>query len=125
MGGFAIKSAIDFKSAFVGVRKTVNAIETGFRKLEEGIRKMSTETPASAVEIAGVHPVMIDLGERTNMSATEAAKQLARLANITGMSQNGFDRLGSAIVDLGNNMETIESEIVSMGMRITAAGIPV
>lgn len=139
MGTIATKAAIDFESAFAGVRKTVDASEEEFAKLEKGIRDMSKEIPASAVAIAGVAEAagqlgietdnilsfsrtMIDLGEATNLSADEAATALARLANITGMSQKDFDRLGSVIVDLGNNLATTEAEIVAMGMRLAGAG---
>lgn len=133
------KLAIDFESAFAGVRKTTDATEAEFAVLEKGIRDMSKEIPASATAIAGVAEaagqlgielpnmldftrVMVDLGESTNMSAEEAATALARLANITGMSQTDFDRLGSTIVDLGNNLATTEGEIVAMGLRLAGAG---
>lgn len=138
-GGVAAKSAIDFESAFAGVRKTVDATEQEFAALSKGIRDMAREIPASAVEIAGVAEAagqlgiqnehilsftrtMIDLGESTNMSAEEAATALARLANITQMSQDQFDRLGSTIVALGNNLATTEKEIVEMGLRLAGAG---
>ncbi len=138
-GVFSAKSAIDFESAFAGVRKTVDATEAQFAALEEGIRGMSREIPAAATEIAGVAEAagqlgietdsilgftrtMIDLGEATNLSATEAASALARLANITQMPQDQFDRLGSTIVALGNNLATTEAEIVEMGMRLAGAG---
>lgn len=142
LGTLAGKAAIDFESAFAGVRKTVNASEAEFAMLEEGIRSMAKELPASAAEIAGVAEaagqlgiktenilgftrVMIDLGESTNMSAEEAATALARLANITGMPQTEFDKLGSVIVDLGNNFATTEKEIVDMGLRLAGAGAQV
>ncbi|MDO4391495.1 MAG: phage tail tape measure protein [Clostridium sp.] len=54
VGTYSAKAATDFESAFAGVRKTVDATEEEFAKLEEGIRKMSTEMPASASEIAAV-----------------------------------------------------------------------
>ena len=65
---------------------------------------------------------MIDMGESTNMSADTAATSLARFANITQMSQDKFSNLGSAIVDLGNNLATTESEITEMGLRLAGAG---
>lgn len=139
VGGAAIKAAIDFESAFAGVRKTVEATEAEFAALRKGILDMSSALPASANEIAGVAEAagqlgistenilgftrtMVDLGETTNLSAAEAAKALARLANITGLPQDEFDRLGSSIVDLGNNFATTEQEIVQMALRLAGAG---
>ena len=142
LGTAAGKAAIDFESAFAGVRKTVDASESDLKKLETGIRDMAKEIPAAATEIAGVAEAagqlgievpnilsftrtMIDLGEATNLSAEEAATSLARLANITQMPQDQFDRLGSTIVALGNNLATTEAEIVEMGLRLAGAGAQV
>lgn len=139
LGAAAGKTAIEFESAFAGVRKTVDATDIEFDKLEKGIRDMSREIPASATAIAGVAEaagqlgietdnilgftrVMIDLGEATNLTADEAATSFARFANIVGMSQKDFDKLGSVVVDLGNNLATTEAEIVSMAMRLAGAG---
>ena len=142
IGGAAATAAIGFESAFAGVRKTVDATEEEFAALERGIREMSKQLPASATEIAGVAEaagqlgiktenildftrVMIDLGEATNLSGVEAATTLARLANITQMSQTDFDRLGSTIVALGNNLATTEAEIAEMALRLAGAGAQV
>ena len=138
-GGAAIKTGIDFESAFAGVKKTVDAPKEVIDKLRESIINMSKEMPQSASELAGIAEAagqlgietqniegftktMAQLGDATNMASTDAADSLARFANITGMSQTNFDRLGSVIVDLGNNMATTESEITAMGMRLAGAG---
>jgi len=139
LGVGAFKASVDFESAFAGVRKTVDTSEEGFKKLEQGIRDMAKELPASASDIAAVAEsagqlgiaedkilsfsrTIIDLGESTNMTREQAATEFARFANIVGMSQDNFDRLGSSIVGLGNTMATTESEIMSMGMRLAGQG---
>ena len=139
LGTVATKAAVDFESAFAGVRKTVDATEEEFAQLEQGIRDMSKRMPAAATDIAAVAEaagqlgietdnilkfteVMIGLGEATNLTAEEGATQFARFANIVGMSQQDFDRLGSAVVALGNNFATTEAEIVEMGLRLAGQG---
>lgn len=137
--GLAAKAAIDYESAFAGVRKTVNATEEEFEALSDGIRAMSKELPASAVEIAGVAEVagqlgvaqedilaftrtMVDLGETTVLSAEQAALSLARFQNIMGTAPEDIGRVGSAIVALGNNLATQEDQIVEYASRISGAG---
>ena len=137
--GLAIKGAIDFESSFAGVRKTVDATEEEFARLEEGFRSMAKQTPINVNEInrigeaagqlgieveniEGFTKVMADLGVATNLASDEAATSLARLANITQLPQTEFDRLGSTVVALGNNLATTESEIVDFGLRIAGAG---
>lgn len=137
--GFAIKAGIDFESAFTGVKKTVDATDEQLQQLKSSIREMSTEMPQTASEIAevaeaagqlgisvdnieGFTKTMVQLGDATNLTSEEAATSLARLANITGMPQENFDRLGSSIVALGNNLATTESEITEMSLRLAGAG---
>ena len=132
-------AAIDFESAFAGVRKTVDATEEVFAELSTGIREMSKVMPQSASAIAGVaeaagqlgiktenildfSKTMVMLGDATNLSSEQAATALARFANITQMPQTEFDKLGSTIVALGNNLATTESEITNMGLRLAGAG---
>ena len=135
----AIKASIDFESSFTGVRKTVNATEPELQALSDSFRALALELPTNVNElnkigeaagqlgiqtpnIIGFAETMAALGETTNLSADAAATSLARLANITGLQQDEFENLGSAIVGLGNNFATTESEIVDFGLRIAGAG---
>lgn len=138
-GAYATTTGIEFESAFAGVKKTVDATDTQIKNLRTSLIEMSKEMPQSASALSEISEaagqlgietnniesftkVMAQLGDATNLSATDAADSLARFANITGMSQTEFDRLGSTIVALGNNLATTESEIVAMGMRLAGAG---
>lgn len=129
-----------YESAFAGVRKTTEATEMEYEELRQAIIEMSQEIPASSAdEIAAVveaagqlgiqkenlldfSRVMIDLGESTNMTATEGASALAKFANITNMSAENYSNLGSVIVALGNNFATTEADIVEMATRLAASG---
>ena len=142
--GFAAcaQASMDFESAMTGVAKTTDLTDEELAAMSAAVQRMSTEIPATTDEIAGIAEaagqlgihkeslldfteIMAMLGTATNMTADEAATSLSRLANITGMSQGDFDRLGATIVDLGNNLATTEKEIVDMSLRIAGAGAQV
>ncbi|HAP6128233.1 TPA: phage tail tape measure protein [Enterococcus faecium] len=146
-GATAVTSAaISWESAFAGVKKTNDEVVDSngnvvysYSDLEKGLRDLATKLPASHQEIANVAEAagqlgiktenvvsftktMVDMSESTNMSAETAATSLARLANITKLPQDKFSNLGAAIVDLGNNFATTESEITEMALRLAGAG---
>lgn len=142
----SVKAASEFDSAFTGVKKTVDEAKDAngkttisYKDLEGSIRQMAKTIPATTTEISHVAEsagqlgiktesvmsftrTMIDMGQATNMSSEDASVALAKLANITGMPQKNFDRLGSSIVNLGNNMATTESDIVNMSLRLAGTG---
>ena len=138
--GMVTKAAVDYESAFAGVKKTVDETATvSYKNLSDGIRQMAKELPASAVEIANVAEVagqlgikaediltfsrtMIDMGESTNLSAEEAATAIAKIANILGLTSDEYGRFGASVVDLGNNFATTERDIVEMTNRLAAGG---
>lgn len=139
LGATAIKSSIEFESAFTGVRKTVDASEAEFSRLEDTVKRMSTEIATDTTEIANVMAtagqlgirndaledftrVMIDLGNSTDIVSEEAGSTLAKFANIMDMDQSLFQNLGSTLVDLGNNFATTESAIMEMALRLAGAG---
>ena len=141
--GIALKAAIDYESAFAGVKKTVDGTPQQFEKLSASIRNMAKEMPASATEIAavaeaagqlgvpigsieGFTKTMINLGVSTNLSAEEAATSISKIGNIMQVSGDDLDswsaKFGAAVVGLGNNFATTESDIVQMSNRLAASG---
>ncbi|MDT2844656.1 phage tail tape measure protein [Vagococcus lutrae] len=137
--GFAVKAAADYEDAFAGVRKTVEGTEKQFKRLSDEFRSISKEIPVSASELANLGEVagqlgietdnidefvrvIADLGVATNLAGEEGASQLAKFANVMNMSQKDFDRLGSALVDLGNHYATTEADIMAMASRLAGAG---
>lgn len=149
-------SAVTFESAFAGVMKTTDEVYDAngrcvysYQQLEEGIRNMAKEIPASTTEISAVAEaagqlgiktedvlgftrVMIDMGQSTNLASEEAATAIAKFSNITGLAadesmsaKEKYSRLGSVIVALGNNYATTEADIVNMAQNLASAGTQV
>lgn len=147
VGGYAVKTAIEWEDAFAGVRKTVEGTDEELRDLERGLRDLATsaDSPVSALENAhfelasiaeaagqlGVkteHIVMFTeqmalLGVATNMTGEEASFMVAQLANVTGMDlETELQGFTAAIVWLGNNTATTEKDILALSQRIAGAG---
>lgn len=149
-------AAIQFESAFAGVKKTSDEVFDAngkcvysYQQLEDGIRSMTKEIPASTTEISqvaeaagqlgiktqdvlGFTRVMIDMGNSTNLSAEDAATSIAKFANITGLAADTsmtadekYKKMGSTIVDLGNNYATTEADIMNMATNLASAGTQV
>lgn len=139
VGYQSIDAAMRFESSFTGVRKTVDATDAQFQDLSDSIREMALEKPIDvndinyAAELGGqlgiavenleqFASVIADLDVSTNLDLEDASLKIAQFSNIAGIGETNFDRLGSVIVDLGNNSATTESKIMNMAMRIVGSG---
>jgi TP901 family phage tail tape measure protein len=141
----SIATGTEFETAFTGVLKTVQATEEEYVSLRQNIRDMTKVIPAQVSEISGVMETagqlgiakesltdftetMINMGVSTNLVADEAATSLAQFANIVSMEDydiqgiSNYERLGSTVVDLGNNFATTEADIVAMSTRLASTG---
>ena len=146
-GGVAsAKFAIDFENNFANVKKTVDGTPEQLAKIKQGIIDLSTtgidgrgaipQTTTELNELAAVGgqlgisqeniidftEVMAQMGSATNLVGEEGAATLARFQNVMGVGQNEIRNIGSAIVDLGNNSATTESEIAEMALRMGKYG---
>lgn len=137
--GASAKAAMDWESAWAGVTKTVDGSPEQMRELEGGLRGLAKTLPSTHKEIAGVAEAagqlgvkrqdilaftktMIDLGETTNLTAEEAATDIAQIANVMGTTGDEIDNFGAALVALGNAGASTEKDILSMAQRIAGAG---
>jgi len=134
------KSAIEFEDTFAGVRKTVDLSEKGFKDLSDRFRQISRTTPIAIKELNSIGEIagqlgvsgvddlekftktIADIAVSTNLTSEVAATSFARISNIMKEPIENVDRMGSAIVDLGNNFATTETEIVTFANRIAGAG---
>jgi len=136
------KAAVDWESAWAGVKKTVDGTDAQMAQLEGSLRGLAKTLPATHEDIAAVAEAagqlgvkredvaaftktMIDLGESTNLSADEAATSIAQISNVMGTMDRegtkGIERFGSALVDLGNKGASTEKDILAMSSRIAGA----
>ncbi|MDJ0321825.1 phage tail tape measure protein [Pseudarthrobacter sp. PS3-L1] len=137
--GAATKAAMDWETAWTGVTKTVDGSPEQMAELESGLRDMAKTLPlshdgiAAVAEAAGQLGVkredvlkftktMIDLGETTNLTADEAATDIAQIANVMGTTGDEIDNFGATLVALGNDGASTEKDILSMAQRIAGAG---
>lgn len=135
----SVRAAIDWESAWAGVTKTVDGSVSEMAALQDELRGLATNLPASHREIAAVAEAagqlgverenvtaftktMVDLGETTNLTADQAATSLAQLMNVMRTAPEDIERLGATLVALGNDGASTESEILEMAQRIAGAG---
>ena len=114
--GGAVKATVDWEDAQANVAKTTNASKSEMEGLSKSIRGMAKEMPESQSEIANTMAMAAQLGVKnlkgftkvatqmsvaTDMTAEEAATNMARFANATGKPDSDFRKLGSTVVQLG------------------------
>lgn len=136
----AMKAYTTFEDGLVGVAKTTNFTKNEMDKFEDSIVNMSHKVPIPTKRLLklsemagqlGVHGVddllkfvetMGRLEVSTNIAGEAGVKAVARLLNVMqgdGPSLlNQVDRFGAAVVELGNNFATSESELVHLATRM-------
>lgn len=141
-GAATVAAAVDIDSSLTSVKKTVDGTEEQYRQLKDATIEFSETNAVSASQILDIQALGAQLGFAideldefsevvsgldiaTNMDADTAATEMAQFANITKMSHDEVSNYGSAVVGLGNNFATTESDISAMAMRLAAAGTQV
>lgn len=136
-----VDTAIEFESSFADVRKVLGDVsDEELADLEQGIRDLALVRPQTASDIAEISAMaaqlgvrgtdnilnftdtMVKLSDATNLTGEEAASEFAQFMNIMNTSQSDVDKLGSTVVNLGNNFATTEKDIIEMSLKLGAAG---
>lgn len=140
--GLALREGIKFESSFADVKKTVAGTAVELDRIKASLREMSAgknpipidinelnKIAASAgelgirtPEVAQFTKTMAMLGTTTNLTSDQAATSLARIDNILATGQQSFDRYGAALVALGADGASTESEITEMSQRLAGTG---
>lgn len=139
MGG-AVRATVEWEDALSNVAKTTNASQKEMNGYSDSIRQMAKQMPESQSEIANTMALAAQLGIEggeeltkftkiatqmgvaTDMSAEQASEAMAKFANATGKPDSDFRRLGSTVVNLGNNMAAQESNIMEFAKRLAGTG---
>lgn len=140
---YAGKQVIDYEQAWIGVTKTVDGTPSQLNTLNESLKELARTTNSSYTdiahyaelagqmgvgveEVAGFTKTITELADTTNIEGAQAAEVLAQFANIMRdkdeRTVDYYSRLGSTIVDLGNNFATTENDIMEMSSRLATAG---
>lgn len=134
----AARAAIDFESAFAGVRKTVQGTPQQLNEISAGLRNMALEIPVSVIELARIAEqagalgvarkdileftrVVALLAVTTDLTSETAASALGHLQNVLKLGRADLDNFGAALVALGNKGASTESEIIAIAERAGAA----
>lgn len=135
-----VESANDIDSAYRDMRKTVNGTERDFEALRDAAIDFSTTHVTSAEQILSIQAIGGELGVATedlqtfaetvsnievatDLGAEDAATALGQLDNIlTDLSGATMPNFSDALVRLGNNGASTESQIVDIASRIGSMG---
>jgi len=126
----------DFEASMRGVSKTTGLARDETLDLANELQDLSEVIPVGTDELLGLAEAagqlgvkgsdnlsnfaetLAKLGRSSDIAGEDAARQLARLLNVTNESIDGVDELASVIVALGNNFAATESEIVRVASEV-------
>ena len=139
LGTATVRASTEIDTALTNVRKTVDGTEEDYERLREAAVAASETQPVDAATLLNIEALGAQLGfdidelsefarvasgldVATNMNWEQAATEMAQFANVMKMDHDDIGRYASAIVALGNNFATTESDVSAMAQRIAGAG---
>ena len=138
IGMYAITAADQIDSAYRNMRKTVEGTDAQFEQLKRDAIEFSETHFTSADQILEIEAiggqlgiaaenlgtfaeVVSELDIATNLQTEQAAQQLGQLNGIMGdLTEDKFPNFADALVRLGNNSPTLESNIMDVTLRLAS-----
>lgn len=135
---WATRTAIEFESSLAWVNKTVELTSQELRGMDNELKRLSTQIPATYQELAKIAELwgqlwvpaeqisqftetMAQLRATTNLTSDDAIINFAKFNNVVWVTWDEISKVGSVLVELGNNSATTESQILTFGRRIAAS----
>ncbi len=136
---YSSKQALAFETSFRGIRKTVNATEEEYAKLESANRSLARslgenvntineigqaagQLGIAIGDLAQFEKIVIELASASDITARAASFSFGGLIAVLGLTIDELDSLTDQVVGLGNTFAATESEIVGLLNRIAGAG---
>ena len=143
-GRAVINSSDEVDKSYRNLRKTFNAEEEDYQKLYDAAMKYSQSHVTSADSMLEMESIAAQLGVgieggadaiqkfaevaanldvATDIDSDTIALQMGQISNVMrDLSTDNIDKFGDALVRLGNNMPTQESNIMQITQRLSAIG---
>ena len=143
-GRAVITSSDEIDKSYRDLRKTFDAEERDYQKLYDAAMKYSQSHVTSADSMLEMESIAAQLGVgieggadaiqkfaevaanldvATDIDADTIALQMGQISNVmSDLSTDNIDKFGDALVRLGNNMPTQESNIMQITQRLSAIG---
>lgn len=142
----AVKSAIDFESAFTSVERTtqlsltsnIPSVVADAQALRDTLVQLTTEIPIAFADVANIATLGAQMGiasdqvdefaetvakfsSITKIGAEDVALSFGRIAQLTKVPSDQFENLSSAIAFTGVNSVATDREILRMSESIAAS----
>lgn len=135
----AISTLREFEKGTTDVAKSADLSAAEVKALGDAVVQMSLDMPVSTSELLSIGDAagqlgikgtknivdftrtITEMGVATNLHGYQAAEVMAKLLNATGEPVESAHRLGSAIVQLGNDFVGTESDIAHIGQYVAQA----
>lgn len=136
----AVQAAMDFESAMVGVRRTMEPSRGEFEAMSRDIRDIARDIPYTTTQLGNIAEEagrmgirgraatkefvegMADVLTTSTFTAEGAVRAYTRLSLIMEEPITNIKRVTSAATELDNTMATSEMEIIQFALRMASAG---